>query len=260
MSDSEYRKTLKDISKRITEGVSLQKALDLLNAADGKKVEITVERSGSAEPVKLSLTTASVSFPPVEVKNVNDKVAYLRITQFGPAADSALSDALKQAGDRSLVIDLRDNPGAPVPGDGVLPDAARKLLAALTKGGKVGNLVVKGNKSDAITVSGTAVAAPRLAVLVNGGTANTAELVASALKERAGAKLVGTKTFGDAILQRLVSLKSGGAMTIAAGKYLTANGAEFNGKGLTPDIAAAGSSPSANDSAVQRAISALAGA
>ena len=260
MSDAEYRKTLKDLTKKITEGVSLPKALEMLAAADGKKVELTIERAGSTAPIKLAMTTATVTSPPVEFKNISDKVSYLRITQFGPAAAAALTEGLKQAGDRSLIIDLRDNPGSPVPADKTLPETARVLLAALTKGGKVGNIVLKGAQRDAITVSGTAAGAPKIAVLVNAGTANVAELVASALKERAGARLIGAKTFGDAILQRLVTLKAGGAMTVTAGKFLTASGADFAGKGLQPDIQIAVAGPSSNDSAVQRAVSALAGA
>ena len=260
MTDAEYRKTLKDLTKKITEGVSLPKALEMLSAADGKKIELTVERAGSAAPVKLTMTTSTVNVAPVEVKLISDSVAYLRISHFGPSTADPLAEALKQAGSRSLIIDLRDNPGAPVAADRTLPEGAKVLLAAFTKGGKVGNLVSKGNKSDAITVGGTAANAPKIAVLVNGGTANVSELVASALKERAGATLVGGKTFGDAILQRLVTLKGGGAMTVSAGKYLTANGSDFNGKGLTPDVAVAGPAGATDDPAVQRAIRVLAGA
>ncbi len=260
MTDAEYRKSLKDLTKKITDGVSLPKALEMLVAADGKKVELTVERVGATAPLKLAMTTSTVTVAPVEVKLISDSVAHIRIPHFGPSTASALTDALKEAGSRSLIIDLRDNPGTPVPADKTLPEAARILLAATTKGGKVGNLALKGNKSDAIIVGGTATSAPKIAVLVNGGTSNVAELVASALKERAGATLVGGKTFGDAILQRLVNLRSGGAMTVSAGKYLTSNGSDFNGKGLQPDITVTGTAGAANDPAVQRAVSVLAGA
>jgi carboxyl-terminal processing protease len=260
MSDADYRKTLKDLTKRITGGVSLPKALEMLAATDGKKVELTVERSGASEAIKIPLTTSTVSLQPVEHKNISDKAAYIRITQFGTTAAAPLTEALKSSGSRALIIDLRDNPGAPVGADRTLPEAARALLAALTRGGKVGNVMVKGNQLNAITVNGTAPANRKIAVLVNGGTANVAELVASALKERVGATIIGTKTFGDATLQRLIALKAGGAMTVTAGKYLTANGADFGGKGLSPDISVPTPGPSSNDSAVQRAVSALAGA
>ncbi|HXG23469.1 MAG TPA: S41 family peptidase, partial [Chthonomonadales bacterium] len=103
--------------------------------------------------------------------------------------------------------------------------------------------------------------ARKLVVLVNRGTANVAELVAAALKEKAGAILMGTPTFGDSIMQKLVPLQNGAAMTVTAGKFLTASGVDFAGKGLTPDVAVAMTGArSTGDAMVQRALSTLGGA
>src|SRR6185503_2560259 len=101
----------------------------------------------------------------------------------------------------------------------------------------------------------------RVIVLINHGTANVAEVVTSALKEKAGATLIGTHTFGDSIMQRLVSLRDGAAMTLSAGKYLTATGQEFTGKGIQPDVAMATGGPQmAEDAAYKRAVATLSGA
>ena len=95
-----------------------------------------------------------------------------------------------------------------------------------------------------------------VSVLINGGTANTAELLASALQSK-GAKLVGSPTFGDASDVKVISLKDGSGFTMTIGKLMTVSKSDFGGVGLKPDIAvpdAAGS-----DEPLNRAVGVLAG-
>lgn len=94
-----------------------------------------------------------------------------------------------------------------------------------------------------------------MAVLVNGGTSNLAELVAQTLREEVGAKLVGTRTFGDAVAQKLVPLQGGSALIVNAGKLVTAGGTDFAGRGLQPDATVAAGP---DDPALQRAVALLA--
>jgi carboxyl-terminal processing protease len=70
---------------------------------------------------------------------------------------------------------------------------------------------------------------------VDRGTAGTAELLAAALREQAGAKLVGSATFGDGTYQDVVRLDNGAGVSITRAKMLTSKGVEFDGKGLTAD-------------------------
>ncbi len=260
-SEAEKKNEVKDLAKRFTEGITLTKALDLLDAKDGKAMELTLERKGSPTPIKVKLTTATVTVDPVEFRSLGGDAAYLRVTEFSNKAAAAIPAALQQAAGKRLVLDLRDNSGGPVSGSEVLPKAAQELLSQLTKGGPVGTVVRKGNTHETIDVAAGAGWRAPIAVLVNGGTANTAELVASVLKEKAGAKLLGSHTFGDSVFEKLVTLRDGTAMTLTAGKLLTSDGQEFAGKGLQPDVAMdAGSPQPGNDPVVDRAASALAGA
>lgn len=260
MSDADYRKAWRDSTNRLREGITLQKALDLINEKDGKALDLTIERAGSAAPVKLSLITASTDVEPMEFRNLGEGVGYLRVTEFTDKADAALDAALKDSTIKSVIVDLRDNPGGPVPGKADMPAGALSILSRLSPDSRVGSVMRRGNQKDEITVQPNHGRKLKVAVLMNGGTSNTAELVASALKERAGAKLIGSHTFGDSVLQRLITLKAGGAMTLTAGKLLAVSGRDFTGKGLQPDISLdAGTPRSTDDPAIQRAILALAG-
>ncbi len=259
--EAQKRNEVKDLTKRFTEGITLPKALELINAKDAKTLELTLERPGSTTPVKVKVTTATTTVDPVQFRALDDRTAYLRVTEFNDRAAQELNTALSQAAGKRLIVDLRDNSGGPVRGAGSLPPAAVSLLGRLTHGGQIGSVVRKGNVREPITLPSGPGWNGKLVVLINGGTANVAEVVASALKEKAGARLIGEHTFGDSVLQRLVALRDGAAMTLNAGKLLASNGQELTGKGLTPDIAVAAGSPVVeNDAAVQRAVSALAGA
>ncbi|HAH87434.1 MAG TPA: hypothetical protein DCL60_08695, partial [Armatimonadetes bacterium] len=75
-----------------------------------------------------------------------------------------------------------------------------------------------------------------VAVLVNGGTASVAELAAGTLRDRIGATIIGTKTFGDGLTQTPLLLKDGSMALLTTGKMLTPGGYDFEGKGIVPDI------------------------
>ena len=260
LDEAQYRKALTGAFKRLQDGISLPKALEFISAKDGKTMELTLERAGAADPVKVKVTTATTKFSPVEFKVVNETVGYLRVTQFNAEAEKEVQKALAGATQKALVVDLRDNSGGLILGARPLPDAAIALLSRITSGGEVGSVVRARGASDAIRIEKAEGPKFKVAVLINGGTANVAELVASALKAK-GATLVGAKTFGDPILQRLVPLRDGAAMTMSAGKYIAAGGKEFAGTGIQPDVVVATGGPqTGSDAAFQRAVSALAGA
>lgn len=259
MDDTQLRKATTAAFKRLQDGMSLPKALETI-AADGKTIDLTLERPGVAEPIKVKVATGPTTIEPAEFKPVGDHAGYLRITQFSDRAQDAIKVAVNAPGQTALIVDLRDNSGGPIAVNQPLPPAAATLLSSLVGGGNVGTLVKRGGTSEPIRVEASNVPKRKIAVLINGGTANTAEVVASALKDKAGASLIGSHTFGDSIMQRLVNLRDGAAMTLSAGKYLTAGGQEFTGKGINPDVAIATGGPSVDDPAYKRAVAAVTGA
>jgi carboxyl-terminal processing protease len=75
-----------------------------------------------------------------------------------------------------------------------------------------------------------------LAAIVNGGTAGAAEALAAALRDRAGASLIGEKTWGLGTSQKVIPLPAGDGIRLSVGKWQSPTGKEWNGTGLTPDI------------------------
>ena len=253
----QYDKEWKDATKRLADGISLPKALDVLSSTQ-KPLQLVIERAGSPSPISVTVDPAPFVLKPAEYRRLNDHVGYLRITEFNDAAGAAIHEAAQDTQIHGLIVDLRDAAGGPIVGTSPLPIAAQDLLGAFTRGGVVANLVTKGNERQSIAVSGEHHPV-KLAVLINRGTANIAEVVAAALKERGGAVLIGSRSFGDAIYQRLVPLRDDTAMTLTAGKFFTATGGDFGKKGIAPDIAMAVGGPQPDDAAVRRALGVVEG-
>lgn len=246
-------------TQKLKDGVSLSKALDLLTASTTKPVVLTVERPGAPKPLKLTVDCHTTTVAPAEYRSLTPAVGYLRITQF---TDSSLPQVERAASSapHSLIIDLRDNAGGPVrtASTGVL-HAALRVLSSFTPGGVVGRVQRTGGQTMALEARGTSGPAHKLAVIVNNGTANLAELVAAALREKAGARLVGSHTAGDATYQKLFYLHDGAAMTVTAGSLRTSRGVAFGGTGLAPDVPVATGAPRIeHDAAVERAVALLA--
>ncbi|MGC8667455.1 MAG: S41 family peptidase [Chthonomonadales bacterium] len=252
MNAVQYDKEWKDATKRLADGISLPKALDVLSSTQ-KPVNLVIERAGSPSPISVTVDPGPYVLKPAEYRRLNDHTGYLRITEFNDAAGAAIREAAQDEQMRGLVVDLRGAAEGPVSGASPLPQSAQDLLAAFTRGGVVANLLTKGSERQSLSVPAGR-RTVKLAVLINRGTANIAEVVAAALKERGGAVVIGSRSFGDAVYQRLVPLRDDTAMTVTAGKFLTATGGDFGKKGIAPDVAMAVGGPQPDDAAVRRAV------
>jgi len=256
--DKEFRKAIKTAVTKLTDGISLQKALDQLAGKPQKTLKLTVERKGITAPQTITVAATGAKINPVEFKMVNDKTGYLRISQFNDTVLKSLPSVMGNNSPKQVVLDLRNNFGGPVTKvDSGAYGCALAVLSRFSPSGNAGVIVRSGSKQEQITIKSDSSQKAKVVVLVNGGTANLAELVAASLKSRAKAPLVGSSTFGDAIFQKLVGLNDGAAMTIATGKLLGPDGLDFAGKGLQPDVVVHSTKPSSNDSAVSKAVAEL---
>jgi carboxyl-terminal processing protease len=131
---------------------------------------------------------------------------------------------------RGIVLDLRDDPG------GLLDEAVRTASVFLD-GGTVVTYVQQGSAPDPLgTRGGRGNTSIPLVVLVNGGTASAAEIVAGALQDRGRAILVGSQTFGKGSVQAPNTLSDGSDIEMTVGHYLTPDGRSLDGVGITPDV------------------------
>jgi carboxyl-terminal processing protease len=131
---------------------------------------------------------------------------------------------------RGIVLDLRDNPG------GLLDEAVRTASALLDRG-TVATYVQRGSAPVALLTRGARgnTGIP-LVVLVNGGTASAAEIVAGALQDRGRAIIVGSQTFGKGSVQAPDRLSDGSNIELTVGHYLTPDGRSLDGVGIVPDV------------------------
>jgi len=217
-------------------GLPLNDAVKQMRGAIGSAINVTVVRE-NVEPFDVSLTREVIRPEVVRTKAVGD-VGYLRITTFNEQTVKALDRGLEQVrkdvrgGLKGLVLDLRDNPGG-------LLEASIEVTSRFVNGGEV---VSTRGRRESDQRRYNAVRAARfpdvpIVVLVNGGSASAAEIVAGALQDRKRAVIMGTTSFGKGSVQTVLPLGPGkGAMRLTTSRYYTPAGRSIQGAGIEPDI------------------------
>ena len=164
-----------------------------------------------------------------------NRTAYLQIRQFNEQATKEFREHITELdkNTKGLILDLRQNAGGVrtynlKSVDGY--ESALKLLETLNSNGTVALLETRPKQREPLKIVGKSSFHYPVVVLVDHGTANIAELVASALRDSKKAKLVGTNTFGDSILPLFAVLKNGAGLEINSGRILTANGTDLKNK------------------------------
>ena len=232
------RKSLESEQKRINTGINIPDAEKTLTSQDSKTVELTLRRKGSSQPFKIKVALREFTVDPVTSKMPDDKgYGYIKVNclcadtadQFG----AAIAD-IENAGAKGLTLDLRDLSGGE-PGPAL--DVAKYFAPRKT----FGYLAQSHARRSTLTIPSVPAkdvwTAP-LVVLIDSGTARTAEVLAAALKNEAGAKLVGEKTCGDSAYTSLFGLDDGSAIEMTTGKFLTSGNVDFTGKGIAADARA----------------------
>ncbi len=196
----------------------------------GKTDDMTLTILRGSEKIKIDITRTEVVNQTVKTKMLDNNIGYIRISQFDDdtGADfSRLTDNLIADGAKSLIIDLRDNPGGVLTG---VVNVADKLLGK----GKIITIKEKSGKETVYNSDKNEVDLP-MCVLINGNSASASEVLAGALKDHKKATLVGEKSFGKGIVQTIFDLSDKSALKITTAKYYTPNGTCIHGKGIQPD-------------------------
>jgi carboxyl-terminal processing protease len=216
---------------------ALNDTIERMRGKEGSTVRIGIERDGAAEPLQFKIKRQRVELHSVKADLSEPGYGYVRISQFSDSTGQELLAALATLRKRNggplhgLVLDLRDNPG------GVLEAAVAVADAFLDKGVIVS---AKGRTADSRfqmdATPGDELSGAPLVVLVNGGSASAAEIVAGALKDNHRATLMGRTTFGKGSVQTIVPLTEDSALKLTTSLYFTPSGASINHKGIDPDI------------------------
>lgn len=197
----------------------------------GTTVKIVVVRDRAEKSFRITRT--KIENPSVKW-SIKDGIGYIRVSTFGDDTGTLAEKAAKELVDKKVkgvVLDLRSNTGGYV-------NAAQELASLWLKQGELITTERAGSKIlGKVTASGGDILnkVPTV-VLIDGATASASEITAGALRDKVGAKLVGTKSYGKGLVQEIVDLKNGDKLKVTIAKWYTPNGDNINQAGLKPDI------------------------
>lgn len=229
------------IDGKTTENVTLPEAVKKMRGEPGTDVTLTISRPTLAQPKDFTLTRAVIKVD--TVKDIDgrksfplsdNKIGYIRMTQFGEHTTGELQDALKKLkgqGMQGLILDLRNNPG------GLLDQAVKVCELFVPRGQLIVSTEGRGMqaKYEYVAKGRDQFQDVKIVVLVNGGSASASEIVAGCLQDLGRAFVMGEQTFGKGSVQSIVPLEGGDALRLTTAKYYTPSHKVIHEKGITPD-------------------------
>jgi carboxyl-terminal processing protease len=194
-------------------------------------VALVVRRG--ARTVRFELVRAAMASHDVSVSLAADRVLVVRVAAFTRGVGREVRGAVTGHSDRhsgGVVLDLRGNPGG-------LLDEAVETASVFLAGGTVVTYERGGARPERLDAEAGGDTVTPLVVLVDGGTASAAEVVAGSLRDRDRAVIVGSRTFGKGSVQEPLRLADGSAIELTIGRYRTPSGRSLDGSGIDPDVA-----------------------
>jgi carboxyl-terminal processing protease len=209
---------------RTTEGWKQDQAVKQLRGEAGSPVELKVRRGGIEQPLTFKLTRATIHIRSIPVSlMLDDKVGYVMLNPVSETSAQELTDAvngLLQKGMKSLVLDVRGNPG------GLLDQGVAVSELFLDPGQEV--VATRGRAPNTTRTYRDTKPQPwpnlPVVVLANGGTASAAEIITGALQDHDRAVVVGTPTFGKGLVQSLWQLTPETALKLTTARWYTPSG------------------------------------
>ena len=214
-------------------GKTLYEAINLIRGPAGSDVLLLVEREEEPEPFEVTVTRARLEIPIVEVEMLDDGIGYIRLHEFSATASALMEEGLEELLAQEpvgIVFDLRGNPG------GWLEQAVKVTDLFLDDGVIVVERWSDGEEQRVEANPGDVGENVPLVVLVNGGSASAAEIVAGALQDRERAILIGELTFGKGSVQRPFTLSDGSELRVTSALWFTPNDQAIHGQGIAPDV------------------------
>ncbi len=213
-------------------GEDLTKVVSLIKGAEYTKVHLRMARDGEMEYLDFDVERRMVEVPSVEYEMLENRIGYIAISSFDEVTAGQFTNALKKLetqGMQSLIVDLRNN------GGGLVSSVCSILDELLPEGLIVYTEDKYGYREEEFS-DGKHFFDKPLAVLINENSASASEIFAGAIKDYGIGTLVGTKTFGKGIVQKIFPLYDGTAVKLTVSKYYTPKGNYIHGVGIEPDV------------------------
>ena len=215
--------------KEVT-GIDLTEVVKWIKGEENTDVNLTVVRDG--KEVETTAVRAEIEIVTVEYEMLEEKIGYIAVSEFQDATYEQYKTALKELenqGMKSLIVDLRNNPG------GSLSTVCEMADLMLPKGLIVYTEDKNGNRDEHKSDDKNQFTKP-LVVMINGNSASASEIFSGAIQDYEIGTILGTQSFGKGKVQQIFDLKDGTCLKLTISKYYTPNGRDIDGEGITPDI------------------------
>jgi carboxyl-terminal processing protease len=216
------------------QGVPYGRAVDLMHGDPGTSVRLTVVPRGRTRPLLLTLVRSPISVSQITsrmIRTHDGRALYVRLPAFTEHSSERVRALVQRAAaaHADVVLDLRGNTGG-------LLDEAVGVARVFVPQDVIVSINGRHQPPQVLTGDGTAIAGPRVVVLVDGATASAAEVVAGSLQADLHAKVVGTPTFGKGTVQAVRPMPGGGALKLTVAEFRLVGGKQVNGRGIRPDV------------------------
>ena len=219
--------------ERISSDLALDQIVEKLKGDVGTEVALLIGRDGQEQTI--TIQRGEVLIPSVisRILPQAPTIGYIQLTRFSGESGDEVKNAilsLQEMGAKQYVLDLRDNGGG-------LLDAAIQVSSHFLDQ-QVVYLQTTREETERIEKSLPNPILPTepLVVLINGGTASSAEIVAGALQDNQRAQLIGERSYGKGSVQLVYDLSDGSSVHVTAARWFTPNGRQLDQNGLLPDI------------------------
>ena len=215
-----------------TTGHELSEVASRMKGEEGTKVHLTIYREGESDYLEVDVIRGKIEAPTVSYEMLGEDIGYIAITEFDDVTVEQFTEALaviKGSDAKGLILDLRSNPGGSLAS---VVDIARQILPK----GLIVYTEDKNGKREKYNCDGKNKIQIPLVVLINQNSASASEILAGAVKDYGIGELVGMKTFGKGIVQRILPLNDGTALKLTVSAYYTPKGNNIHNIGIEPDI------------------------
>ena len=222
------------INGRSTSLMSADTAAALMRGKVGSEVKLRLNRAGQP-PFDIAVQRGVIELPSViqaMKQEGNRRIGYIRVTEFNSHTTEQTKQAMEELTAQQAdgyVLDLRGNPGG-------LFKASIEIAELWLDHGLIVQTVNRAGKPEPIRARSKALTQQPLAVLVDGYSASSSEILTGALQDNRRATIVGSSTFGKGLVQSVHELSDGSGVTITVARYLTPSGKDISEKGIIPDI------------------------
>ena len=222
------------VDKKPSSGLSVNDGVKTIRGEIGTDVTLTILRNGWEKPRDFVITRQEIKVPTLDWDLKGDGYMHFKLYSFNENAPYLFYRAAAEtlfANAKGIVLDLRNDPG------GFLEVAVNLAGWYLDRGDIVTIEKFRSGDERVFRANGNgALKNIPTVILVNGGSASASEIMAGALRDHLGVKLIGEKTFGKGSVQELFRLKDDSSLKVTVANWVTPNGTVIDKKGLDPDI------------------------